>query len=221
MFRDWAFKINRESNILIHDLTVQIKEITDSGDVSEDDLELLHDLKRELQALEREAETKSFARAKTNWALYGGKPSKFFLNMEKRSYENKIISVLIDDDGKEISTPSAILEYERSQFEARYAQKVHNSSLPDPYSDIETSIISEEEALAAEAPLTLDELEKAVKAMSNSKTPGSDSLPAEFYKKFWFLVGQWVLDCFNAANEKGVLGPEQRRGIITLVPKKG
>lgn len=74
--------------------------------------------------------------------------------------------------------------------------------------------------MSADAPLTLLELERAVWAMSNNKTPGSDGLPAEFYKKFWFIIGKWILDCFNAAFEGGKLGPEQRRVIITLVPKK-
>lgn len=69
--------------------------------------------------------------------------------------------------------------------------------------------------------LSIEELELAVKNMKSGKTPGCDGLPAEFYKKFWNLVGPLLLSSFLYSLEKGILTPDQRRGIITLIPKKG
>ena len=49
--------------------------------------------------------------------------------------------------------------------------------------------------------------------MAPNTSPGSDGLPAEFYKQF-------VLSALNFAHAEGCLSIMQRRGLITLVPKK-
>ena len=56
--------------------------------------------------------------------------------------------------------------------------------------------------------------------MENNKSPGSDGLPAEFYKLFWQDVNIYLVNALNAAYRKGVLSISQRRGLITLLPKK-
>ena len=44
-------------------------------------------------------------------------------------------------------------------------------------------------AAAMEAPLSLGELEGALRRMGRRKVPGLDGLPAEFYLKFWDVIG--------------------------------
>ena len=56
--------------------------------------------------------------------------------------------------------------------------------------------------------------------MECNKTPGSDSLPAEFYKVFWNDVADFFLKSINQAYHAGQLSVTQRRGIIKLIPKK-
>ena len=43
---------------------------------------------------------------------------------------------------------------------------------------------SDESIEALNAPLTKNEIKKAIHSSKNGKTPGWDGLPAEFYKKF-------------------------------------
>ena len=56
--------------------------------------------------------------------------------------------------------------------------------------------------------------------MEAEKTPGTDGLPAEFYKVFWKDISVTLIDALNYAYEKGQLSVTQRRGIIKLIPKK-
>ena len=56
--------------------------------------------------------------------------------------------------------------------------------------------------------------------MAKGKSPGSDGLSAEFYLAFWESLGQDLVESLNYAFECGELTISQRRGIITLIPKK-
>jgi hypothetical protein len=68
--------------------------------------------------------------------------------------------------------------------------------------------------------LTEKECLEAVKSMESGKSPGTDSLPAEFYKVFWKDVSHFLISSLNRSYQKGKLAITQRRGIISLIPKK-
>ena len=52
------------------------------------------------------------------------------------------------------------------------------------------------------------------------KTPGSDRLPAEFYKMFCNDIADFLLVSINYAYQIGQLSVFQKRGIIKRIPKK-
>ena len=56
--------------------------------------------------------------------------------------------------------------------------------------------------------------------METGKSPSSVGLTSEFYKRFWDNIGDDVVQSINSAFDKGELPICQKRGIITLLPKK-
>ena len=74
---------------------------------------------------------------------------------------------------------------------------------------------------ALDSIITLQELTAAVNNMASGKSPGLDGLPADFFKHFWHLLGQDLLDVFNECFTSGTLPPSCRRAVISLLPKKG
>ena len=56
--------------------------------------------------------------------------------------------------------------------------------------------------------------------MESGKSPGTDDLPAEFYKIFWNDVSTFLIEALNMSFSKSYLTISQRRGLITLLPKK-
>ena len=56
--------------------------------------------------------------------------------------------------------------------------------------------------------------------MEPDKTPGSDGIPADFYKVFWNDISVFLVNAINYAFDRGQLSVSQRRGIIKLIPKK-
>ena len=79
-------------------------------------------------------------------------------------------------------------------------------------------ILNEQEQNQSEGCLTTSECLESLKSMESNKSPGSDGLPAEFYKVFWNDIN--LLNALNCAYTKGLLSITQRRGLITLIPKK-
>ena len=58
-------------------------------------------------------------------------------------------------------------------------------------------------------------------SMENDKSPGIDGLTTNFYKHFWPLIADSVTQVYNYAFRMGHLTVSQRRGIISLLFKKG
>ena len=82
------------------------------------------------------------------------------------------------------------------------------------------TVLQDYEQNACEGLLTEKECLKALKSMDSEKTPGTDGLPAEFYKIFWNDIASTLINALNFAYETGKLSITQRRGIIKLIPKK-
>ena len=51
-------------------------------------------------------------------------------------------------------------------------------------------------------------------------TPGSDRIPAEFYKMFWNDISEHLVTLINHAYQKEQFSVTQRRGMIKLIPKQ-
>ena len=88
------------------------------------------------------------------------------------------------------------------------------------FNDLNLPTINENEKEICDELLSENELLKSIKAMKNGKSPGTDGLTSEFYKFFWIDLKNILLDSLNYSLTTGLLSVEQRRGILTLIPKK-
>lgn len=81
--------------------------------------------------------------------------------------------------------------------------------------------LSEQDKMDLESPLNFSEISKAVLDLNPGKSPGIDSLTAEFYKCFWNLIGHDFYAVLLECVDKEILPLSCRRAIFTLIPKKG
>ena len=56
--------------------------------------------------------------------------------------------------------------------------------------------------------------------MELGKSPGTDGSPAELFKVFWDDLSSFLVAAVNSSFTQGHLFISQRRGLITLIPKK-
>jgi hypothetical protein len=103
----------------------------------------------------------------------------------------------------------------KSNTEANYIDSsnlfIDNNPMP---------MLNKEEKQKCEEPVTKAEILKSLKNLSSGKTPGTDWLKADFYNYFWLDIQDPLTDSIQYALSHGELSVEQKRGIITLLPKK-
>ena len=69
------------------------------------------------------------------------------------------------------------------------------------------------------SPISIPDIQKAIKDMSLNKTPGDDGLPLETYDENWEIMGNDLLTLYETILDTGCLSASQRRAIIILIPK--
>ena len=187
--------------------------------------EVYYSSKNELEKIEKDELKSQIMRSKIKWTEDGEKNSKFFLSLEKRNYLNKVISNL-EIDGKIIHDPKEISEAQTMFYKKLYSEQIdeksscYSDSLNDFLKNNDMPKLSEEQKTKCDNEISEKEILNSIKQLANGKTPGSDGLPADFYKFFWTDIKQLLIDSIKYSMKKGELSIEQKRGIITLLPKK-
>ena len=157
-------------------------------------------------------------RSKAKFLDTDEKPTRFFLQKEKKSATDKYIKILTKDDGEPISTNTAIIEECSKFYENLYSTKIIDPSLND-YFLHDIPKLSEESSDLCEGEITLEECTRALKQMQNNKSPGPDGLPAEFYIFAFPLIGKEFVKLLNRVWLEGTLPLTQRQCLITLICK--
>ena len=168
--------------------------------------------KRELEKIIEYRTKGSILRARCRWYNEREKDTKYFLNLEKGHFKQSAITQLKVDDENFVTTDKEILNPCEAFYRNLYSSKIDSPNGKYDHIFFEASTVKKLNQLeqdSCEGLLTKSECLKALKEMDSNKTPGSDGLPAEFYKMFW-----------NDIDQTGQLSVSQKREIIKLIPKK-
>ena len=160
-------------------------------------------------------------RARLQWAEDGEKPSKFFLSMERKRAQQKLISGVYRPDGS-IATDigDVILNFSNFYKTLFTSQPLDETKTNYFLSNLERKL-TDLDSESCEGPLFEGECLAALRGMPKNKTPGIDGLPCEFYLSFWDLIGSDFVAVSNFCFDTGSLSPTQRQGVISLLYKKG
>ena len=203
------------------DLSKELNQLEQELDAGGDDnvKERYTGIKREFDSIQAEKAQGSMLRSKAKLTEYDEKNTKFFFDMEKNNSESKYIKRLNTDTGI-LTDPGQILEEEKRFYKQLYTEPSQN--IPDDNSFLEAlPQLEEEKKQLIEREITLEECAKALRSLSNNKSPGSDGFTTEFYKFFWPDIKNIVFDSIKYALYTNELSIDQKRGVIILIPKKG
>jgi len=143
-------------------------------------------------------------------------PAALARETELYNAKRKHISSIKRSDGS-IVTDQSDIEQECVNF---YKNLLSRETIhPNKWQDLTANLIklSSLERDSAETPIMYKECVLAISSMHDKKTPGSDGLPPEFYKRFFHLFGKEFVDLFTSELDR--LADSQRIGVITLLCK--
>ena len=160
-------------------------------------------------------------RFRVKWAEEGETSSRFFLRLEKKRGTESWISarrvsnrvVVTDDEG---ICHSWVFFYQDLFMACPVDLGVHSDLV-----DCLSLSLSVDDAASCDDPISPNEDHASLLGMAKGKSPGSDGLPMEFYVAFWDLLGEDLVNLFNAFLQAGLLPFSQREAFIALIFKKG
>ena len=85
--------------------------------------------------------------------------------------------------------------------QAKFYQDLYTTNLQetqDFYLDrLESPKLTDREILWLDRVIDMDKLSTAMRQLKNNKSPGTDGLPVEFYKKFWPLIDNILYNVYQ------------------------
>lgn len=156
-------------------------------------------------------------RSRVRWVEEGETSSSYFLRLEKKRSVDRHISALRASDGSLVSDKDGLCGVFRdSYFDLFSADPVARDQLLSNVSSLPS-----EQSSNCEGLLSVSECLAALKGMAHNKAPGCDGLPIKFYLRFGSVLGADLVSVLNSAWSLGNLSCSQRRGVISLIFKKG
>ena len=160
-------------------------------------------------------------RAKVRFFEKGQRSTRYSYSLEKRRKAEHSMKVLTKDNMDTVSDQGQLISETYKFYKSLYSAEPDDKPARVAFLNFNAPKLSESERVFCEAPITLEELTKALTSMENNKSPGFDGLSPNFYKHFWPLLGDKLVIVYNYAFQSGCLSVSQRRGVISLVFKKG
>ena len=216
-YASWKARQRRQ---LGQDLEKQLNILEDQLSKGQPVLDQYSAIKIELENFNEDIAKGAFIRSRAKFVEEDEKCTKFFFQQEKRNSKVKHIKCL-NIDNKTITDPKHILDEQAKFYSNLYTQKTDLNNCVNECSLFDTLIpnLSEEEKLLCDEIITIEECGKSLKALDNNKSPGSDGLTTEFYKFFGADIKHHVFNSFQYALHTGTLSLDQRRALLTLLPK--
>ena len=146
-------------------------------------------------------------RSKYRWLEKGERPTSYFFNLEKTNYTKKTISEPELENGEFIYNNKVILSAIGDFYRDLYTSKISGAQPEfDQFTqNLTTPQLMNDERDELEGILTFEECKDTLKSFSNGKSPGEDGFTVEFYRSFFDILGNDLVDSLNTAHEKGKL----------------
>ena len=130
----------------------------------------------------------------------------------------KCIKSLRNDEGFAVTSKEGIQQECGSFYKQLYSSKDIDPTVDDYFLTYIPSL-DPNSSDVCEGDITLEECYQALKLMANSKSPGPDGLPKEFYSIAFPFIGKSYVKLINRCLLEGTLPLSLRQCYITLICK--
>ena len=212
----------REVNMMKHTLDVILNIMTQHPE-NKSCVKQYFDYKNKLSSKQLKMSKEKILKQNADKLFFGDRPTKeFFETFKRRTDPNsKLIFEMKDEHGITKYDSNEILEIGRAYYQNLFSEKQlnPNQGVEDKFFE-GISCVPQELINMIQSPISMEELEEAIKSFITGKTPGIDGLSIEFYKTVFSIIKHELLQVLNNFYENGFIPAKYKVGLITLIPKK-
>lgn len=180
---------------LLSRLPSHLKDRVDEGQLLL--VEAYQSVLQQLKDLDIEVAKGAQVRNLARWIEEGESSSTYFFWLEKKRSADRWISAFQRDDGTIVSSPDDLCLSLSSFYSSLFMAAPTDASAQDSLLNNIESLLPAGQAELCEGLLTVEECFEALSGMAKCKAPGSVGLPAEFYLKFWNVLGRDLVQVLN------------------------
>ena len=211
--------LQEKERTLLVNLASHLKAKIDQGSVSF--VDIYENVLARIADFDRLKAKGARVRARVQWAEEGEMSSRYFCRLEKKRGTEQWIAAIRGTDGKVATDIDGICRSWVDFFSTLFSADVLDLKIQEDLLENLSVRLPSSSSASCDGPITLDEARKALEGAAIGRSPGSDGLSAEFYLAFWKVLGEDLVEVFNASFSSGHLPPSLRRALINLLFKKG
>ena len=194
--------------------------VINKSNSSDDDVNELKEIERQLKLYEKHEWEKAKIRLHTNKKVEGEKPSKYFFSAEKQQQKNNAFKYFEDTEGHFIDQPIQMLEHVRKFYSNLFSTNgVNNFHMKKILDTVTTTFFEDEITQDMEKDIEERELYQALNDMNKNKAPGLDGLTVEFYLTFWYLIKNDFVELIDYCKRNVCLPDSMNVALIRLLYK--
>jgi exonuclease III len=146
-------------------------------------------------------------------------PSLYQLIRSRRRQKMRHIQHVRDPSGEIQTGTTGIMQTFNEHLRSSFAPiAVHAGSMEEVASYV-TKTLTPDANDTLEAPITIEELRKAVLKGKRRKAPGMDGISQDFFREAWEVVKTDMLTIIQTMYTDGIQSMTQKLGIIVCIPK--
>lgn len=184
----------------------------------------INEAARQLSNLEAGKVKGHRVRAGLKWEMEGDRPSAFFFQKLQEKRAKRTMQSLLDKTGSLHTNQKEMKKVIEDIYAAVFSSSGPDAEwqkLWDEYGHLMKEKVSERQRAILERPLTVEELEAALREMPSGKSPGHDGATKEFFSLFWDDLKGLIMEAVQDAWENGSFGEFFNKGLVCLCLKTG
>ena len=159
-------------------------------------------------------------RSRAQWLEQGERPSRYFFKLERERIAKSEVKSILNSDGIEVFTREELERAHVDFYSKLFTDEPINPDCQKQLFDVLNTSLSDSDRVACEGTLSLAELTSSLKTLNTDKAPGPDGFTAEFYVKFWSLLGPLLTEVISACFADGHLCESMKSSMTRLIYKK-
>jgi phage host-nuclease inhibitor protein Gam len=212
----WDRRVLGEPKRRLKELQNELNSVME-GSLSDEATTKIQAIQMEIENLHEQDEIKWVQRSRANWMKSGDRNTNLFHNFATARKKRNLIKRLKDEGGNWIEDEVGLADHIKNYFGNLFSSEVDEPSM-NVINKVTPRVTAEMNAVL-NAPYTREEVKKAMFNIGDLKAPGPDGLHAIFFKRYWSLIGEDLIDEVLIAINSGRVPEGWNNTNIVLIPK--